>query len=74
MCLFNYSNISQTKEEKPERESITKERRREKERLRLLNRTEEEKEYDEYLDWYEKEEAREEMMRSIDAMSFRGKR
>lgn len=44
-------------------------RLKEEERLRKLNRNEWEKEYDEYLDWYEKEEAREEMMRNIDAMT-----
>jgi N-methylhydantoinase B/oxoprolinase/acetone carboxylase alpha subunit len=44
-------------------------RLKEEERLRKLNRNEWEVEYDEYLDWYEKEEAREEMMRNIDAMT-----
>ena len=40
----------------------------EEERLRKLNRNEWEKEYDDYLDWHEKEEIREEMMKNIDSM------
>lgn len=64
-------------EEKTDRETILKERRdrRKEERLRNLNeRAEWQKEYDEYLDWYEKEEAREQMMRTIDFMSFKTKK
>ena len=64
-------------EEKTYRETILKERRerRKEERLRNLNeRTEWQKEHDEYLDWYEKEEAREQMMRTIDSMSFKTKK
>lgn len=61
-------------EEKTDRETILKERRKE-ERLRNLNeRTEWQKEHDEYLDWYEKEEAREQMMKTIDSMSFKTKK
>jgi hypothetical protein len=61
-----------SEEEKVDHETILKERRerRKEERLRNLNeRTEWQKEYDEYLDWYEKEEAREQMMKTIDSMS-----
>lgn len=66
--LFTYESTKTTN-----RENILKKRtdRREEERLRKLNRTNSEKEYDEYLDWFEKEEAREEMLRAIDAMSFK---
>jgi hypothetical protein len=59
---------------KTSHEIIGKERRdkrREKERLRLLNRSDWQKEHDEYLDWYEKEEAREEMMEMIDIMTYK---
>jgi hypothetical protein len=65
--LKNHNN----EEKKADRETILKERharRREEERLRKLNRNEWEKEYDDYLDWHEKEEAREEMMKRIDSM------
>lgn len=61
-------------EEKKDRETIVKERRlirREEERLNKLNREEWEQEYDEYLDWYEKEEAREQMLETIDNMFFK---
>lgn len=60
-----------------DRETILKDRRerRREERLRNLNnRTEWQKEYDEYLDLYEKEEAKEQMMRTIDSMSFKTKK
>lgn len=63
-------------EEKKDRETILKERhvrRREDERLKKLKKEDWEKEYDEYLDWYEKEEAWEEMMRNIDTMTSKHK-
>ena len=49
--LFTYESTKTTN-----RENILKKRtdRREEERLRKLNRTNSEKEYDEYLDWFEK--------------------
>lgn len=43
-----------------------REKRREEERLRKLNRTEWEKEYDEYQDLWERELSREEMLRILD--------
>jgi len=64
-------------EEKKDRETIVKERRvrrREEERLRKINREEWEQEYDDYLDWYEKEEAREKMLETIDNMCFKTKK
>ena len=69
---ISMSEKVKSEEEKVDHEIILKERRerRKEERLRNLNnRTEWQKEYDEYLDWYEKEEAREQMMKTIDSMS-----
>jgi len=74
---ISMSEKVKSEEEKVDRETILKERheRRREERLRKLNnRTEWEKEHDEYLDWYEKEEVREQMMRTIDSMSFKTKK
>ena len=68
------SKKNNIQEEKKDRGTILKERRvtrREEERLRKLNRKEWEKEYDEYLDWYEKEEAREQMLETTANMCFK---